>query len=173
MWNTCHPAMATQPPPPHPSGMWGCQYGPGAQRGMLGYPPGKCPASPIHVPHHIDPPYPPKTGDNNPNKCHGPTMTTHGDKWHTAHPHPHKQLLVGWIAGGNGNNNDNRWCLRTPTTTGPSTTAMSNCSWGGNQAQWGWGQQEGTTLPPLTANMWGDSLAPNASRGAVYYHKYT
>ena len=79
------------------------------------------------------------------------------------------------------NNNNNRWqqCLRTTIRTAPPTATMSNCSWGGNRVQWGWGQWEGTTPPPLTANvnrgffvlfsvMTGPSLAPNTRGGHSY-----
>jgi hypothetical protein len=63
-------------------------------------------------------------------------------QWHTTHPQPQEQLLVGWIAGGmtttttdGDDNNNDRQCLMTPTMTAPLTTTMSNCSWGGNRVQ--------------------------------------
>ena len=58
--------------------------------------------------------------------------------WHTTHPQPHEQLLMGWIAGGiglNGGNDGGTINRQHPGLTpwhwwqpAPPTTTMSNCS---------------------------------------------
>jgi hypothetical protein len=51
----------------------------------------------------------------------------------------------------NGGNGDGSMAATT-TTTAPQTTAVSNCSWGGNGEQWGWRTVRGKTMtkPPVT-----------------------